>query len=96
MGGRLALGQRGDDHATLSSSAGVRRPACLTDWHLMGTNQRKQIVMTDDEITDFVARHRTGTMATVGPDGQPHLVAMWYGFLDGKPAFETLSARRRC
>ncbi len=37
----------------------------------MGTNQRNQIVMSDDEIADFVARSRTGTMATVGPDGQP-------------------------
>ncbi|WP_448221503.1 pyridoxamine 5'-phosphate oxidase family protein [Gordonia iterans] len=48
----------------------------------MGTNQRSQIVMTDDEIADFVRRNRTATMATVGRDGQPHLVAMWYGLLD--------------
>lgn len=55
----------------------------------MGTNQRQQIVMTDDEITDFVARSRTGTMATVGPGGQPHLVAMWYGVIDGDVWIET-------
>lgn len=55
----------------------------------MGTNQRNQIVMTDEEITDFVARSRTGTMATVGPDGQPHLVAMWYGVIDGEIWVET-------
>ena len=52
-------------------------------------NQRKQIVMSDGEITDFVARSRTGTLATVGPDGQPHLVAMWYGLLDGDIWLET-------
>lgn len=55
----------------------------------MGTNQRNQIVMTDEEIADFVARSRTGTMATVGPDGQPHLVAMWYAVIDGEIWVET-------
>lgn len=52
-------------------------------------NQRKQIVMSAAEITDFVTRSRTGTLATVGPDGQPHLVAMWYGLLDGDIWLET-------
>ena len=55
----------------------------------MGRNQRNQIVMSDDEITDFVARSRTGTMATVGLDSQPHLVAMWYGVVDGDIWIET-------
>lgn len=47
----------------------------------MGTNQRSQIVMSDDEIAEFVDHSRTATLATVGPDGQPHLVAMWYGVM---------------
>jgi PPOX class probable F420-dependent enzyme len=55
----------------------------------MGTNQRSQIAMTDDEVAAFVARSRTATMATIGPDGTPHLVAMWYGVLDGQIWFET-------
>ncbi len=55
----------------------------------MGTNQRSQIVMSDDEITDFVTRSRTGTLATIGPDGQPHLVAMWYGIVGGDIWLET-------
>ncbi|MCB1289373.1 PPOX class F420-dependent oxidoreductase [Mycolicibacterium sp.] len=55
----------------------------------MGTNQRSQIVMSRAEITDFVARSRTGTLATVGPGGQPHLVAMWYGVIDGEIWLET-------
>ena len=45
--------------------------------------------MSDDEIADFVARNRTGTMATVGPEGQPHLVAMWYAVVDGDIWIET-------
>ena len=55
----------------------------------MGSNQRTQIVMTDAEIADFVARSRTGTLATVGPHTQPHLVAMWYGVIDGEVWVET-------
>jgi PPOX class probable F420-dependent enzyme len=55
----------------------------------MGTNQRAQIVMSDVEITDFVNNSRTGTLATIGPDGQPHLTAMWYGVVDGEIWLET-------
>ena len=55
----------------------------------MGTNQRSQIVMDDDEIAVFIDRSRTATMATMGPNGVPHLVAMWYGVIDGKIWFET-------
>lgn len=52
-------------------------------------NQRAQITMTDDEAREFLEQRRTGTMATVGPDGTPHLVAMWYGLIDGRVYFET-------
>ncbi|HEU4362112.1 MAG TPA: PPOX class F420-dependent oxidoreductase [Mycobacterium sp.] len=55
----------------------------------MGTNQRAHIVMSPGEIADFVNTHRTGTLATIGPDGQPHLTAMWYGVVDGEIWLET-------
>src|SRR4051812_29051274 len=55
----------------------------------MGTNQRSQITMTDDEIETFIERSRTATMATNGPTGMPHLVAMWYAVIDGEIWFET-------
>jgi PPOX class probable F420-dependent enzyme len=61
----------------------------------MGTNQRSQIVMTDGEIADFVERSRTATMATIGPDGRPHLVAMWYGVIEGQIWFETKAASQK-
>src|ERR1700740_3672308 len=55
----------------------------------MGSNQRAQIVMSQDEIEEFVATSRSGTLATVGASGQPHLTAMWYGVVDGEIWFET-------
>ncbi len=55
----------------------------------MGTNQRAQITMTDDEVAAFVAQSRTATMATIGPTGTPHLVAMWFAVVDGQIWFET-------
>jgi PPOX class probable F420-dependent enzyme len=55
----------------------------------MGTNERGKIVMSDDEVSDFIVRSRTATMATVSAQGRPHLVAMWYGVIDGEIWFET-------
>src|SRR3954452_5154895 len=55
----------------------------------MGTNQRGQIAMTDEEIASFLERSRTATMATNGPTGMPHVVAMWYALIDGQIWFET-------
>ena len=45
--------------------------------------------MSQEEIAEFVASSRTGTLATIGSDGQPHLIAMWYGVVDGDIWFET-------
>jgi PPOX class probable F420-dependent enzyme len=55
----------------------------------MAGNQRSQITMTDDEIARYVEQQRTATMATNGPSGTPHLVAMWYAVIDGQIWFET-------
>ncbi len=55
----------------------------------MGTNERSKITMGEAEIAEFVERSRTATMATIGPTGMPHLVAMWYGLIDGQIWFET-------
>jgi PPOX class probable F420-dependent enzyme len=55
----------------------------------MGANQRAQIVLSDDELHQLLAGTRTMTMATIGADGQPHLVAMWFALIDGDVCFET-------
>ncbi|MFD4249990.1 pyridoxamine 5'-phosphate oxidase family protein [Amycolatopsis thermoflava] len=52
-------------------------------------NQRAQITMTAAEIAEFVAASRTATIATLGADGTPHLVAMWFAVLDGTIWLET-------
>ena len=52
-------------------------------------SRRDQIRMTPEEVDAFLQGRHTMNLATIGPDGQPHLVAMWYGFLDGKPAVWT-------
>jgi PPOX class probable F420-dependent enzyme len=55
----------------------------------VGTNQRAEIVLSDQEIQDFLAGSRSMTLASVGPAGQPHLVAMWFALIDGDICFET-------
>jgi len=55
----------------------------------VGTNQRSQIAMSDAEIDEFLAGRHALSMATIGPSGRIHLVAMWYGLLDGDVVIET-------
>src|SRR2546423_10984570 len=45
--------------------------------------------MSDEEVDDFLHGRHSMAVATIGADGRPHLIAMWYGFLEGVPAFET-------
>lgn len=45
--------------------------------------------MTDAEVGAFLREPHHLQVATLGRDGRPHLVAMWYGFLDGVPALWT-------
>ena len=52
-------------------------------------NQRSQIVMSHDEIVEFLNQQRSSTVATIGPDGQVHLVGMWYAVKDQTVWFET-------
>jgi PPOX class probable F420-dependent enzyme len=54
-----------------------------------GVKQRDLIRMTDDEVQEFLSGVRTMNCATINHDGTIHLVAMWYGFLEGCPALET-------
>ena len=61
----------------------------------MGTNERSRVAMTDDEVAAYLERSRTATLATIGADGRPHLVAMWYAWIDGEIWFETKTASQK-
>jgi PPOX class probable F420-dependent enzyme len=50
-------------------------------------SRRDQIRMTDDEVAEFLDANRSMTLATLGPDGRPHLTAMWYAVSDGHIVF---------
>ena len=52
-------------------------------------NQRSQILMSHDEVVEFLEQQRSSTVATYGPDGQIHLVGMWYAVKDEHIWFET-------
>jgi PPOX class probable F420-dependent enzyme len=41
-------------------------------------NRRAAIAMAPDEAAAFLAEQRTVTCATVGRDGWPHLMPLWY------------------
>lgn len=55
----------------------------------MGTKQRDVIKMTEEEIDEFLLGRHTMSLATINHDSTVHLVAMWYGFLEGCVAIET-------
>ena len=58
-------------------------------------SKRKQIEMSAAEVAAFLNERHTMSVATNGRDGYPHVMAMWYGFLDGKPAFWTYAKSQK-
>lgn len=58
-------------------------------------SRREMIRMTDAEIEAFLDGRRTMNIGTFGPDGNIHLVAMWYGFLDGVLCIETFGKSQK-
>ena len=51
--------------------------------------QRDQVTMTEAEIAALLAAARKVQLATINPDGTPHLVTMFYALIDGQIAFWT-------
>ena len=45
--------------------------------------------MTENEITSFLAAPHKLQLATINPDGTPHLVTMYYALFDGLVGFWT-------
>ena len=58
-------------------------------------NRRDQISMTPEEIEAYLTEQKVLNVATIGPTGHPHVVAMWYVLLDGTPAFWTFAKSQK-
>jgi PPOX class probable F420-dependent enzyme len=58
-------------------------------------SRRDQIKMAEEEVAAFLEEQRTMAIATIGRDGRPHVVAMWYAFLDGTPCFWTFAKSQK-
>ena len=41
-------------------------------------DRRRQIRMSEAEVAAFLEAQRKLTCATIGPEGRPHLAALWY------------------
>lgn len=62
---------------------------------MAGSSKREQIKMTPDEVASYLAGNFKVQVATVGKEGEPHLVTMFYALLDGKIAFTTYKASQK-
>jgi PPOX class probable F420-dependent enzyme len=58
-------------------------------------NRRDLIKMNQAELDEYLDEQRILNIATLGPTGHPHLVAMWYTMLDGAPAFWTFAKSQK-
>lgn len=57
--------------------------------------QRDLVTMSAGEVQAMLKAHRKVHLATINSDGTPHLVAMYYGVLDGQIAFWTYRASQK-
>ena len=58
-------------------------------------SRRADVRMTDDEVGALLAYARKVQIATINPDGTPHLVTMFFGLAGGRIAFWTYRASRK-
>ena len=56
---------------------------------------RSQLRMTPQQLDDFLRRERTARVATVSPDGTPHVVPLWFVWHDAALWFNSLTRSRR-
>ncbi|HEX2316917.1 MAG TPA: pyridoxamine 5'-phosphate oxidase family protein [Thermomonospora sp.] len=59
------------------------------------SGKRDTIRMSPEEVAAFLAEEFKVQVATLDPDGAPHLVTMFYALLDGKIAFTTYAASQK-
>jgi PPOX class probable F420-dependent enzyme len=58
-------------------------------------SRRDQIKMSPEEVESFLHEEKTMSIATISSDGRPHVVAMWYAWVDGELAFWTFGKSQK-
>ncbi|MFM7125596.1 MAG: pyridoxamine 5'-phosphate oxidase family protein [Actinomycetota bacterium] len=58
-------------------------------------NKRASITMTEAEIAAYLADQTILNVASIGPSGHPHLVAMWYVVMNGETVFWTFGKSQK-
>lgn len=58
-------------------------------------SRRREIEMTESEVAAYLDEQRVLNIATIGVDGYPHLVAMWFVMIDGRPTFWTFGKSQK-
>lgn len=58
-------------------------------------SRRADIALTEEEKQKFMEDGWTLQVASIGPGGYPHLVAMWYVIIDGKIHFTTFGKSQK-
>jgi PPOX class probable F420-dependent enzyme len=58
-------------------------------------SRRASIALTAEEQERFLAESFTLQVASIGPHGYPHLVAMWYVVVDGLVQFTTFAKSQK-
>ena len=58
-------------------------------------NKRSSITMTPAEVDAYLEEQTILNIASIGPSGHPHLVAMWYVVMDGKVTFWTFGKSQK-
>ena len=57
--------------------------------------RRDQIRMSEAEFWQFVESQKTVQVATLGPDGWPHLMPLWFALEDGAIVLETFTKSQK-
>ena len=58
-------------------------------------SRRSQITMSAEEQRAYLDSQRILNVGTIGPSGHPHLVAMWYAYVDDALTFWTFAKSQK-
>ena len=61
----------------------------------MGASSRAAVRMTPDEVDAFLAGEMKVQVATINPDGSPHLTTLFYVLHEGRLAFWTYASSQK-